>query len=72
MILKGFKSLLATTRTTEFASRVVGVRTFLPQLSAKRFSTVGGIAEGVFVQHLDSCKSFNDTRWTEHWIALAK
>ncbi|RKL22891.1 hypothetical protein BFJ70_g13086 [Fusarium oxysporum] len=71
MILKGFKSLLATTRTTEFASRVVGVRTFLPQLSAKRFSTVGGIAEGVFVQHLDSCKSFNDTRWTEHCIALA-
>ncbi|KAJ0150254.1 Uncharacterized protein HZ326_7182 [Fusarium oxysporum f. sp. albedinis] len=54
MILKGFKSLLATTRTTEFASRVVGVRTSLPQLSAKRFSTVGGIAEGVFVQQLDS------------------
>lgn len=72
MILKGFKSLLATTRTTEFASRVVGVRTSLPQLSAKRFSTVGGIAEGVFVQQLDSYISFNDTRWTEHWIALAK
>ncbi|KAH7165043.1 hypothetical protein DER46DRAFT_648307 [Fusarium sp. MPI-SDFR-AT-0072] len=51
-------SLLAATRTTEFASRV-------------RFSTVGGIAEGVFVQQIDSCKSFNDTRWTEHWIALA-
>ncbi|KAG7414636.1 hypothetical protein Forpe1208_v008262 [Fusarium oxysporum f. sp. rapae] len=64
-------SLLAATRTTEFASRVVGVRTFLPQISAKRFSTVGGIAEGVFVQQIDSCKSFNDTRWTEHWIALA-
>ncbi|KAG5790318.1 hypothetical protein H9Q69_010627 [Fusarium xylarioides] len=71
MILEAVTSLLAATRTTEFASRVVGVRTFLPQLSAKRFSTVGGIAEGVFVQQLDSCKSFSDTRWTEYWIALA-
>ncbi|EXL92052.1 Alpha/Beta hydrolase protein [Fusarium oxysporum II5] len=68
---QGVEGLLAATRTTEFASRVVGVGTFLPQLSAKRFSTVGGIAEGVFVQQLDSCKSFNDTRWTEHQIALA-
>ncbi|ENH68157.1 hypothetical protein FOC1_g10003787, partial [Fusarium oxysporum f. sp. cubense race 1] len=32
------EGLLAATRTTEFASRVVGVRTFLPQLSAKRSS----------------------------------
>ncbi|KAL9567510.1 hypothetical protein ACKAV7_008274 [Fusarium commune] len=71
MIFEAMTSLLAATCTIEFASRVVGVRSFLPQLSAKRFSTVGGIAEGVFVQQIDSCKSFNDTRWTEHWIALA-
>ncbi|PNP78646.1 hypothetical protein FNYG_07992 [Fusarium nygamai] len=71
MILGAVTSLLAATRTTELASRVVGVRAFLPQLSVKRFSTVGGIAEGAFVQQMDSCKSSKDTRWTEHWIALA-
>lgn len=71
MLFEAFVSLLAATRTTEFAARVSGVRTFLPVLSTNRFSTVGGIDEKVFARQLDECKSFQDARWTKYWIALA-
>ncbi|KAF5614769.1 alpha beta hydrolase family domain protein [Fusarium tjaetaba] len=71
MIFEALVTLLAATRTTEFVARVTGVRTFLPVLSAKRFSTVGGIDEATFMRQMDECKSFKDARWTNYWIALA-
>lgn len=71
MIFEALVTLLAATRTTEYATRWTGVRTFLPVLSAKRFSTVGGINETDFIRHMDGCKSFDDTQWSEYWTALA-
>ncbi|KAJ6443621.1 alpha beta fold family hydrolase [Purpureocillium lavendulum] len=71
MIFDALVTILAATRTTELAARVTGVRTFLPQLSAKRFSTVGGIYEAVFSRQMDACRSFQDAKWTTYWTALA-
>ncbi|KAL2061374.1 hypothetical protein VTL71DRAFT_7647 [Oculimacula yallundae] len=71
MIFEAFVTLLAATRTTEYATWWTGVRTFLPVLSAKRFSTVGGIDETEFIRQMDECKSFDDFHWSEYWTALA-
>ncbi|KAK1989986.1 alpha/beta-hydrolase [Colletotrichum falcatum] len=71
MIFEALVTFLAATRTTEYATWWTGVRTFLPLLSAKRFSTVGGIDEREFIRQMDRCKSFGDTYWSDYWTALA-
>ncbi|KAK2601691.1 hypothetical protein QQS21_004766 [Conoideocrella luteorostrata] len=71
MLFELWTTFLALTRTTNVAARVFGVRNYLPALSAKRFSLVGGIDEELLVSQMDNCASFDDVYWANYWSAIA-
>ncbi|WP_415041671.1 alpha/beta hydrolase family protein [Gordonia sp. (in: high G+C Gram-positive bacteria)] len=64
-------SARALTHTTERATRKHGPVQFLPELSADRFTHLGGIEYDEFREQLEGCRSFEDGQWTRYWEAFA-
>jgi esterase FrsA len=65
-------SACAMTRTTEYATRLLGPAPFLPRLFIDRFTHLGGIPAQQFGSELAGCRSFEDARWARYWEGCAE
>lgn len=60
------------TNTTEFSTRHLGAKVFLPELFKLRYANLGGLDVDLFGIQLSGARSFTDKKWCAYWDPIAE